>query len=44
MATAVLVDLATGVGGRWTTYLAVGMITGATVLVVLPRRVVAVAR
>ena len=44
MATAVLVDLATGVGGRWTTYLAVAMITGATVLVVLPRRFVAVAR
>jgi transporter family-2 protein len=44
MATAVLVDLATGVGGRWPTYLAVAMITGATVLVVLPRRLVAVAR
>lgn len=44
MATAVLVDLVTGVGGRWPTYLAVGMITGATVLVVLPRRAVAVAR
>ena len=38
MVTAVVVDLATGVGGRWSTYLAVAMITGATVLVVLPGR------
>lgn len=38
MVTAVVVDLVTGVGGRWSTYLAVGMITGATVLVVLPGR------
>jgi len=38
MVTAVVVDLVTGVGGRWSTYLAVAMITGATVLVVLPGR------
>jgi bacterial/archaeal transporter family-2 protein len=38
MATAVVVDLVTGVGGRWSTYLAVAMITAATVLVVLPAR------
>lgn len=38
MVTAVVVDLTTGVGGRWSTYLAVAMITGATVLVVLPGR------
>ncbi len=44
MATAVLVDLATGVGGRWPTYLAVAMITGATVLVVFPRRAAVVVR
>ncbi len=44
MATAVLVDLVTGVGGRWSTYLAVAMITAATVLVVLRRRVPATAR
>lgn len=38
MVTAVLVDLATGVGARWSTYLAVAMISAATVLVVLPNR------
>ena len=38
MATAVVVDLVTGVGGRWSTYLAVAMITAATLLVVLPAR------
>ena len=38
MVTAVLVDLVTGVTTRWTTLLAVVLVTGATVLVVLPAR------
>jgi transporter family-2 protein len=38
MLTAVLVDLAGGVGARWSTGVAVAMIAVATVLVVLPRR------
>ena len=41
MVTAVGVDLVSGIGARWSTYLAVAMITAATVLVVLPRRMVA---
>jgi bacterial/archaeal transporter family-2 protein len=45
MVTAVLVDLATGVAVRWATLLAVVLVTGATMLVVLPsrRRLVAAA-
>lgn len=41
MVTAVLVDLGTGVGARWATLAAVVLVTGATMLVVVPRRVVA---
>lgn len=39
MVTAVLVDVAGGVGARWSTGVAVAMIAVATALVVLPRRV-----
>jgi transporter family-2 protein len=41
MVTAVIVDLATGVTTHWATFLAVVLVTGATLLVVAPRRVVA---
>jgi transporter family-2 protein len=41
MVTAVLVDLLTGVPTRWATLVAVLLVTGATLLVVVPRRVAA---
>ena len=41
MVTAVLVDLLTGVPTRWATLVAVLLVTGATLLVVVPRRAVA---
>ncbi len=44
MVTAVLVDLVVGVGAHGSTYVAVALITAATVLVVLPRRVPATSR
>lgn len=44
MVSAIVVDLVTGVGTRWPTFLAVVLVVAATVLVVLPRRAAAAAR